>query len=145
MTSIPAAIISRSEAGAAALGGRIEVGGKADFILFKAQSLHEIMCRPTTPRWVVRNGAVVTTPLPSYSELSDVNTTSGGVLSSTTATALSSLPEVMLESTLQKVKMDTVDTVIPIIDIAALAQYARPGGSSRVPADAFAHEKVLTL
>ena len=165
VTSIPAAIISRSEKGAAELGGiergegglgawsvAIEVGGRANFVLFKAQSLHEIMCRPNTPRWVVRNGAVVTTPLPPYSDLYDVNTrytplsTSTSTSTSTSNKLISaenefSLPEVLLESTLQRVKMDIVDTAIPIIDISALVQQrARSAGGAH--ADTLVEEKV---
>jgi cytosine deaminase len=49
--------------------GRIRPGGPARFILFRARTLNELMCRPQADRIVVNHGRRVTDPLPEYAEL----------------------------------------------------------------------------
>lgn len=52
--------------------GRLRVGGKADFVLFKARSWTELLSRPQADRIVVRNGRAIDTTLPDYEELDAV-------------------------------------------------------------------------
>lgn len=49
--------------------GVLRAGSGADFILFEGRSWSEILSRSESDRIVVRDGAPVTAPLPSYSEL----------------------------------------------------------------------------
>jgi len=44
-------------------------GQSADFILFKARNLNELMSRPQMDRVVVRKGMQIDRTLPDYSEL----------------------------------------------------------------------------
>ncbi len=63
---IPSAII-----GAGPIG-TIAKGTPARFILFRARSLNELVCRPQSDRVVIDRGQVVTDALPDYAELDDL-------------------------------------------------------------------------
>ncbi len=56
----------------AKMGGVLEAGGPADFILFKARSISELFARPQADRIVVRSGKRLIDPLPAFSELDSV-------------------------------------------------------------------------
>lgn len=47
-------------------------GTSADFVLFKARSLNELLCRPQSDRKIVRQGRPIDTTLPDYAELDDL-------------------------------------------------------------------------
>ena len=49
--------------------GQINVGGPADFVVFKGRSWTELLSRPEASRIVVRGGKAISTTLPDYSEL----------------------------------------------------------------------------
>lgn len=49
--------------------GKISVGGAADFVITRARSLNELLCRPWSDRLVVVDGLAIDTALPDYSEL----------------------------------------------------------------------------
>jgi cytosine deaminase len=52
--------------------GRIQVGGAADLILFKARYFSELLSRPQLDRIVLRQGRAIDTTLPAYEELDDL-------------------------------------------------------------------------
>lgn len=49
--------------------GVLRVGGPADFVITRARTLNELLCRPWSDRIVVVHGKAVDTTLPDYSEL----------------------------------------------------------------------------
>ena len=49
--------------------GRLEAGGEADFILFRARSMSELFSRPQTDRLVFRRGRRIRARPPDYSDL----------------------------------------------------------------------------
>jgi cytosine deaminase len=50
-------------------GGLIAAGGRADLVLTRARTFHELMCRPQSDRAVVVAGRAIDTTLPDYGEL----------------------------------------------------------------------------
>lgn len=50
----------------------LSVGSPADFILFNARSMNELLARPQMDRVVIRNGKAIVRNLPQYSELDDL-------------------------------------------------------------------------
>jgi cytosine deaminase len=54
--------------------GRIEAGDRADFVLFRARTLTELLSRPQADRTVVVSGQAVDTTLPDYRELDSLMT-----------------------------------------------------------------------
>jgi cytosine deaminase len=54
--------------------GRIDIGGKADLVLFKARRYSELLSRSQHDRVVLRNGIAIETALPDYAELDDLQT-----------------------------------------------------------------------
>ena len=63
VTTTPAEALGLDEA------GQLTVGARADFILFQARSLSELMSRPQTTRTVVRHGRPIDATAPDYSDL----------------------------------------------------------------------------
>ncbi len=63
VTTTPADILRRPEA------GRIAVGGPADLVLFRARSWTELLSRPQSDRTVLRAGKPIDRTLPDYREL----------------------------------------------------------------------------
>jgi len=53
--------------------GRIAAGSAADFIILRARTMNEAMCRPQMDRTIVRHGKRVDDALPDYSELDGLN------------------------------------------------------------------------
>lgn len=118
----------------------LAAGRPADFVLFAARSLREILCRPTVARYVVRNGALIDTTLPSFRELDEINIniTSKGKKEEEEEKvkemaveeeekekergerAFLLLPEIRLESTLKSIESSVAEKEIPVIDISAL-------------------------
>ena len=49
--------------------GTLTVGGPADFVITRARTLNELLCRPWSDRIVVVDGTAIDTTLPDYSEL----------------------------------------------------------------------------
>lgn len=121
ITSTPASLIARGEKNdeLSAYGPSIKIGAKANFVVFQARSLHEVICRPNTPRWVIREGKAATSTLPSYRALDDINTPSFYRNNPSTPVD-ETIPEIRLESTLQRRKMETIQALIPVIDIQPL-------------------------
>jgi cytosine deaminase len=58
--------------------GQIRAGGSADFVVFKARSLNELMARGQGDRVVIRKGTQIDTTLPDYAELDDLMGRYGG-------------------------------------------------------------------
>lgn len=54
------------------LSNDISAGKVADFVLFNARSMTELLARPQSDRAVVRNGKAITRQLPEYSELDEL-------------------------------------------------------------------------
>jgi cytosine deaminase len=52
--------------------GTLEVGGPADFVIFRGRSWTELLSRPESDRIVVRDGAAISAELPDYAELDDL-------------------------------------------------------------------------
>lgn len=52
--------------------GVLQVGGPADFIVFKGRSWTELLSRPESGRIVVRNGCAIDATVPDYAELDDL-------------------------------------------------------------------------
>ncbi len=63
VTCNPAAAIGRPQF------GRLASGGGADFIVFRARNLTELLARPQMERSVIRDGRMLDTPVPDYVEL----------------------------------------------------------------------------
>jgi cytosine/creatinine deaminase len=63
VTCNPAAAIGRPQF------GRLASGGGADFIVFRARTLSELLARPQMDRCVIRDGHLLDTPVPDYVEL----------------------------------------------------------------------------
>lgn len=63
VASGPAAALRRPEL------GTLRAGGPADFVLFRARSLSELMARPTAARTVVRAGRPIRDEVPDYAAL----------------------------------------------------------------------------
>jgi len=52
--------------------GRLQIGGSADLIMFKARYYSELLSRPQGDRVVLRRGQPIDTTLPDYAELDDL-------------------------------------------------------------------------
>jgi len=66
ITQTPAQIMGLETAGV------IAVGMPADLIIFHARDYSELLSRPQSDRQVMRQGKLITAPLPSYRELDDL-------------------------------------------------------------------------
>ncbi len=52
--------------------GTIKIGANADLVIFKARYFSELFSRPQSDRQVMRNGKLIDTTLPDYSQLDDL-------------------------------------------------------------------------
>jgi len=49
--------------------GKLAVGGGADMVVFGGRNWSEVLARPQSDRFVVRNGCLLDAKLPDYREL----------------------------------------------------------------------------
>ena len=47
------------------------IGHPAEFVIFRARTMNELLSRPQPDRRVIRGGGVIDTTLPDYAELDD--------------------------------------------------------------------------
>ncbi len=66
ITAIPAEMMGLKDV------GKVQAGGSADFVVFKARSFNELMARRQCDRVVIRKGKQIDTTLPDYAELDDL-------------------------------------------------------------------------
>ncbi|GGF05043.1 cytosine deaminase [Stappia taiwanensis] len=52
--------------------GRLDPGGRADLVVFRARNWNELVARPSGPRTVLRGGRAIERALPDYRELDDL-------------------------------------------------------------------------